>query len=174
MPSTEPASAIVARIPIPRSLARLRARWDSAASVGVPPHVTIIFPFLPAGRLGPEVRRTLAGVLGTHDPVEVRFEQVGRFPTVVYLAPEPSTPFTHLTDAVVGRYPDFPPYGGAFDVVIPHLTVTESADAPLDEIARQAAASLPFAHRVDSLEVLVEDGNGRWRAHWHIRLGVKR
>lgn len=173
MVPAEPASAIVVRISVPRALQRLRATWDRSASVGVPAHVTILFPFLPAERLLPEVHRELAAIAATQAPFEVRFERVGRFPDVVYLAPEPAAPFVALTNAFVARYPELPPYGGAFDEVIPHLTVAESADAPLDEVAAAARRVLPFHHRVASLEVLAEGGESRWRTHWRLPLGVR-
>ena len=173
VPPTEATSAIVVRVPLPAALARLRARFDWAAGVGVPPHVTIIFPFLPAELLGPDARHTLAEVAARQRPFDVRFARVERFPTVVYLAPEPSASFTRLTEAVVERFPDYPPYGGEFEEVIPHLTVTESADAPYEEIADAAKAHLPFTHRVSRLEVLVEGGEGRWHGHWRIPLGVR-
>jgi 2'-5' RNA ligase len=174
MPTTEPASAIVARVPLPRALERLRTSWDWAASVGVPAHVTVLFPFLPAEQLLPGVRRELATLTAAHPPFDLRFERVGRFPGVVYLAPEPAAPFLELTRAVVRRYPDHPPYGGAFELVVPHLTITESEEAPLDDIAASAAAALPFRHHVSSLEVLVEGGEGRWHRQWRLPLGVRR
>jgi 2'-5' RNA ligase len=174
MLSTEPSSAVVIRIALPPSLARLRSRWDWAASVGVPAHVTIVFPFVPAGRLGPAVRRELAEIAGHQQPFEIRFDRVGQFPSVVYLAPDPVDPVKSLIASVVATFPDYPPYGGAHDVVIPHLTITESATAPLDLIATQATERLPFAHRVTSLEVLVEAPDGRWRPRWRLPLGVRR
>ncbi len=174
MASTEPASAIVARVPVPPILERLRRRWDLAAGTGVPAHVTILFPFLPADALLPEVRRDLAAIAAAHQPFDVRFERVDRFPGVVYVPPDPATPFIRLTEAFAARFPDYPPYGGAFDVVIPHLTVAESADAPLDEIAAVAGRALPFRHRIAVLEVLVEGGEGRWHTRWRLPLGVRR
>ena len=163
MATTEPASAIVVRLPVPRALERLRAR-----------HVTILFPFLPVGHLGPDVRRRLAKVAAAHEPFEVRFARVERFPGIVYLAPEPSAPFVRLTHDVAARYPDYPPYGGVFDEVIPHLTVAESDDAPFDEIVAAAAGVLPFVHWASALEVLVEGGEGRWHSRWRLPLGVRR
>jgi 2'-5' RNA ligase len=174
MVATEPASAIVVRVPLPRPMAQLRKHWDWAAGVGVPPHVTILFPFLPVGRLEPDVRREIATIAAAHDPFDVRFARVGRFPGVVFLAPEPSKPFARLTAALVARYPDFPPYGGVFDEVIPHLTITESEDAPFDAIAARAAGALPFRHHVSALEALVEGAEGRWHTRWRIPLGVRR
>ena len=172
MIGTEPTSAIVVRVPLPRTLERLRRQWDWAAGVGVPGHVTILFPFMPVALLGPGVRRELAAIAAAHDPFDVRFRRVGRFPGVVYLAPEPAGSFSRLTEAVVARYPEFPPYGGAFSDVIPHLTLAKSNDAPLDELAERAAA-LPFECRATALEVLAEDGDGRWRSRWRLPLGVR-
>ena len=171
--STEATSAVVVRVPLQPALARLRARWDWAANVGVPAHITIVFPFLPAHRLVPDVRRNLAALAAGQRPFDVQFARVGRFPTVVYLAPDPSAPFTRLTEAVVDRFPDYPPYGGVFEEVIPHLTITEANDAPFDDIASEAEATLPFTHRVTQLEVLVEGGEGRWHGRWRIPLGVR-
>jgi 2'-5' RNA ligase superfamily len=171
MTSSEPASAVVVRIPVPRGLAGLRRRWDRVAGVGVPPHVTILFPFLPPNRLGPEVRRDLAAIAAAHESFEVTFSRVGRFPGLVYLEPDPSGPFLRLTEAVIARFPGFPPYGGAFDELIPHLTIAESEDAPLHEIESAVALELPIRHHVTDLEVLVEAPAGRWHRRWRLPLG---
>jgi 2'-5' RNA ligase len=166
-------SAVVVRLPIPTALERIRRRQDWAAGVGVPAHVTLLYPFVDPHALDARVRRELAAIAARHEPFHVRFERVGRWPSVVYLAPEPAGPFARLTADMVAAFPHHPPYGGVFDVVVPHLTITESADAPLDEIAAEAAFSLPFERPVTTLEVLVEDGTGRWHGRWRLRLGVR-
>ncbi len=171
MPATGPASAVIVRVPVPRGIERLRQRWDRAASVGVPAHVTVLFPFLAPGDLAPDARGELASIAADTEPFGVTFASVGRFPNVVYLMPEPSGPFARLTEAVFARFPAVPPYDGAFEEVVPHLTVAESASAPHDEIAREAAALLPIPHRITILEVLVEGTEGRWHGHWRLRLG---
>jgi 2'-5' RNA ligase len=167
-------SAVVVRVAVPPSLERLRRRWDWAAGVGVPAHVTVLFPFLPVELLLTPVRADLAAIATNEEPFEVRFERVGRFPNVVYLAPEPAAPFRRLTDAVVSRFPGYPPYEGAFDTVIHHLTIVEGASRPLDEIAAEAEQSLPFTHLVRAVETLIEGDDGRWHQHWRIPLGVRR
>jgi 2'-5' RNA ligase len=173
MIGTEPASAIVVRVAVPSRLERLRRSWDWAASVGVPAHVTVLFPFLPAEGLVPSVRRELAAIAADHPPFDVRFPRVGRFPGVVYVEPEPAGPFRRITDAVVARFPAYPPYEGAFDIVIPHLTIAEGADRPLDDIAARAEHALPFIRHVSALEVLIEGGDGRWHRRWRVPLGVR-
>lgn len=168
---SEPTSAIIVRVPLPRHLERTRRSWDWAAGHGVPGHVTVLFPFLPPSRLVPNVRRKIEEIAAAHDPFAVVFRRVGRFPNVVYLAPEPAAPFTRLTEALVARFPDFQPYGGVFDEVIPHLTITESAEAPLDLIADGIARGLPFERAVAALEVIVERIDGFWATRWRIPLG---
>jgi 2'-5' RNA ligase len=160
-------------LPIPPALERIRQRRDPVASVGIPAHVTILYPFVDPDDLVAGVRRELAAIAARHEPFRVRFEHVGLWPGVVYLAPEPADRFSRLIDDLVAAFPHHPPYGGAFDVVIPHLTITESADAPLEVIAAEAAASLPFERHVTRLEVLVEGTDRRWRAHWRLPLGVR-
>jgi 2'-5' RNA ligase len=168
---TQPASAVIVRVPVPRPLERLRRRWDRAARLGVPAHVTVLFPFLHPADLSLDIRRELAAVAERHEPFRVRFERVGRWPAVVFLAPDPAEPLARLTHELAGCFPDYPPYGGAFDEVVPHLTVTENADAPLDAIAREADEILPFEHAITSLAVLVETSDGRWHGHWRLPLG---
>ena len=61
----------------------------------------------------------------------------------MWLHPDPSAPFADLTAAVAQRWPDYPPYEGAFDEPIPHLTVSET---PID-VARAAADRVPARTR---------------------------
>jgi 2'-5' RNA ligase len=164
---------VVVRVALPGALERIRRRYDRAAAEGAPAHVTLLFPFVPVSSLVPGVRRDLADVAARFAPFDVRFGRVGRFPGVVYLAPEPAATFTALTAAIVTRFPAYPPYGGAFDEVVPHLTLTESATAPLDEIALTAERHLPFVCRLDRLVVLVEGPDARWRDRWRIPLGLR-
>jgi 2'-5' RNA ligase len=171
MPDGASESAVVVRVPVPPAVERLRRRWDWAAQWGVPAHVTILYPFVPAGDLDASVRRSLAGIAAEHRPFDVRFDRVGRFPTAVYLAPDPPEPFNRLTEAIHSRFPDYPPYEGAFEVVIPHLTVAESIEAPLDEVATVAETALPFSYHVTRLEVLVQGPDDRWLTRWRLRLG---
>jgi 2'-5' RNA ligase len=173
MAAADPISGVVVRMALPAPLARIRARDDLAAAAGTPPHVTLLFPFMPVALLRPAVRRELASIAARVEPFEVCFTGVGRFPGIVYLVPEPAAPFAALTAAIVAKFPHYPPYEGAFDTVVPHLTLVESPTARHDAIAEAARRHLPFAHRVTSIEVLVERGDGRWHSRWRLPLGVR-
>jgi 2'-5' RNA ligase len=171
MSTADPVSGVVVRAPLPVPLERLRRHDDFAANAGAPAHVTLLFPFMPVAALRPPVRRALAEIAATVEPFDVRFATVGRFPGAVYLVPEPDRPFGALTEAIAARFPDYQPYDGAFDEVIPHLTLVESATASLVEIAAAAQRYLPFTCHVAVLEVLVEGPDERWHGYWRIPLG---
>ncbi|MFL5707523.1 MAG: 2'-5' RNA ligase family protein [Chloroflexota bacterium] len=171
MPADASRSAVVVRVSVPARLDQLRGRWDPAAAVGVPGHVTILYPFVSPADLDGRVRTALAEVAATNAPFDVRFDRVGRFPTVVYLVPDPPEPFIRLTEAVQERFPDLLPYEGAFDEVIPHLTIADSDEAPLDVVATEATAALPVVFRVSRLDVLVQGADGRWRSRWRLPFG---
>lgn len=161
-------SAIVVRIRVPASIERLRRAHDRSAHLGVPAHVTILYPFVPASELTPAVRREVAAIAGELRAFEVTFQSVARWPGVVYLEPRPSSRFAALIDRSAAAFPEHPPYAGSIDEVIPHLTVVESDDAPFDAIEATARAALPFQAPAEALDVLVEGDAGRWRRHWRL------
>ena len=165
---SERASAIVVRIRVPPAIERLRRTHDRAAGLGVPAHVTILYPFVPAAELTPAVRDEVASIAAEVRSFTVRFTTAARWPGLVYLEPAPSSPFTALIDRAAARFPEHPPYAGAIFEVIPHVTVVESHDAPFDEILVEARAALPFEAEAEGLEVLVEGDEGRFRRRWRL------
>ncbi|MEU2201967.1 2'-5' RNA ligase family protein [Isoptericola sp. NPDC019482] len=141
----------------------LRGDLDEAAAYGVPAHVTVLFPFLPAEALDATVLEALRDVVGAHAPFDATFAGCGRFPGVLYLVPEPDASWRALLAAVAARFPEAPPYGGAFDDVVPHLTVADGQDPDvLDGAAAAVAPRLPVRTRVREVTLLVFDGE-RWR-----------
>lgn len=169
----QPPSGIAIPISVPAPMARIRRRWDLAASLGARPHVTILYPFLPGSLLTARVRADLAAIARSVEPFEVYFGAVRRFDDVIWIEPEPAVPFRLLTAAVVARWPECPPYGGIFADVIPHLTVAESATAVRQDMEATIAAALPFARRATTLEVWRQDEARRWHPHWRLPLGVR-
>ncbi len=70
---------------------RLEHTYD--APLGIPPHVTLLFPFVPVEELSAEIEERLARVLGAIQPFDVTFARTARFTDVLYLEPAPSEPF---------------------------------------------------------------------------------
>ena len=167
-------SGVAIPIAIPPGLAEIRDRWDFAAAQGAQSHVTVLFPFLPESALTDAVRMDLGAVAALVPPFDVRFANVRRFEGVVWIEPEPTEPFRRLTQAMVERWPDYPPYGGVHDTVIPHLTVAESETGPLTEIEGQAQVFVPFVARAEVLELWLQDDEGLWRPNWSSPLGIRR
>lgn len=168
----EDLSALYVEIPAAEPVVRdLRLRWDAAAAA-VPAHVTVLFPFLPPDRIDAAVDAELARIFRSVPSFEVRFDRVGRFPEVTWLAPEPVEPFARLTDAVAARWPDHPPYGGAFDEVVHHLTVADGAPpAVLDRIEAELPLLLPVSQPVHELTLAVRR-RGTWTVHARHPLGA--
>lgn len=167
-------SAVVVTVPLHGRLRRLRERHDPSAQLGVPPHVTLLFPFVPASGLTGGVRNGVAQVAAAHDPFVVTLASAATFPGAVYLVPEPSAPFISLTAALLARFPAYPPYGGdiAVDGLIPHLTMATDVGVEAAALAREMASALPVHGAARSLTVIAEDGTGRWSLCWRLRLGV--
>ncbi len=144
-------SAIVVPIRLPPALEALRRRHVSNAGLGVPAHVTLLFPFVPAGSIDPTVVARAGSVLAQFAPFDVELREVrvwepaGDDPGIAWLAPEPAAPFKEMTEALAAAFPDHPPYGGAHAEVIPHLTLAEAPDglAGISEAARLALAASP-------------------------------
>jgi 2'-5' RNA ligase len=150
-------------VPVPAAepvVAAWRERLDPSAAAGMPAHVTALYPFLPGVTAG--VLATLKGLCASLPALEVRFRRTGRFPGVLYLAPEPVAELRRLTEALASRWPEAPPYGGAFEDIVPHLTVAVGDD--LDPVEAAVKADLPIRARLEEAW-LYGHVNGRWQPH---------
>ena len=144
-----------------------RARLDSGARLGVPAHVTVLFPFMPADMINDVVLRELADLFAATPAFDVTFEDVGWFDdTVVFLSPRPEQPFRSLTEAVIQHWPEWPPYEGAFEDSVPHLTIGDNGDPlELQEAADSVAAGLPIPCRVSKVQLFTGTSKaGSWSA----------
>jgi 2'-5' RNA ligase len=160
-------TALVVEVPEAQELYdRWVGAWD--APPGVPAHVTILIPFSPAPELD-----DLRKLFGRFPPFAFSLSEVRRFPDVVYLAPEPAEFFVELTEAVVDRYPDYPPYGGLYEEIVPHLTIVQSDDHQLLARAQTALADMPqLESTAESVALLAHDLDGAWRQVEAFRLGT--
>jgi 2'-5' RNA ligase superfamily len=154
---------------------RHRAELDANARLGVPAHVTVLAPFLPAGRIGDDERDRLRHVFAGVAPFDVRFERTGWFGTVVlWLAPQDPAPFADLTERVFAAFPGYPPFGGEFDEVVPHLTIGHGC--PVDDLRRaerEIIPRLPVAARVSVVTLIAESSpGGRWETLASFPLGA--
>jgi 2'-5' RNA ligase len=156
-------------------------RWrertcEARPSAGVPPHVTLLFPFAPAREIDDALIAEVARVLEEVAPFDLRFERTGRFPGVLYLAPQQDAALRALSAALVARFPAYPPYEGLFGTdLVPHLTVAQGDDATLDAAARDVERGLPVGAHVHEALLFeeVEPDHAAWqeRARFPFRGG---
>ena len=152
-------------------VSRWRADLDPSAGRGVPAHLSVLYPWVPAEALDDAVLADLTDLTGAHAPVTVRFDGFARFAHTLWLDPVPAEPVEALTLAIAARWPEHPPYEGVFDLVVPHLTVADSVDPDdLAHVVSDIAAWLPVETTLTHLTLLVSDG-ARWSVHSHFPLG---
>jgi 2'-5' RNA ligase len=163
--TTAPQAAFIVRVPEAEPyVATWRDRFDPAARLGVPAHITVLFPFMPPERIDGVVLEKAQAIASAMAPFSFRLVRIERFPGVLYLAPEPAEPFVALTHAFARSFPEFPPYGGQFATVVPHLTVGHASDPELAPVASALRASLPPGGVTSSCRriSLIENSTGHW------------
>ena len=174
-----PQSALAVLVPeAERLVAPFREKYDPSAALGMPAHITLLYPFLPPDAIDAAVLDRLTTCIGQLAPFDFSLTTIGSFdPGVLYLAPTPDEPFRQLTLAVWQGWPQAPPYGGRFAEIIPHLTIADVSDARLrdriaTEFAQVASAELPIRARATTA-TLLEKRSARWRVHTAIPLGAR-
>jgi hypothetical protein len=170
-------SAIVVPIRLPAALGRLREREVEVARLGVPAHVSILSPFVPVATLDRRVSATVSEIVARTTAFDVTFSAVRRWetselgPGVVWLAPEPAAPFVALTRAIWAEFPEHPPYGREDDDLEAHLTLAIDDPSRFDAAEAEARQLLPFRRHVNTVALLVEGPDGRWRTRRRYSLG---
>jgi 2'-5' RNA ligase len=166
-------SAIIVPVNVPVGVNRLRERMDPSAADGVPAHITLIYPFMPPSELKDDVRRRVEAIVAAESGFAFVLANVGRWPNVVYLEPEPDEPFRRLTNALAQAFPDYPPYEGVYEDVIPHLTV--AADAPddyFDAAEHALPAFLPVRDFAREAWLIGHTPEQSWHTLWRLPLGA--
>lgn len=169
-------SALVAVVPEAEFLAKpFHERYDPSAALGVPAHITLLYPFKPPDQIDAAMLAQLSGSFARFAPIAFELQSIRRFPDVLYLAPEPPEPFRELTRAISAWHSETPPYGGKWPDIVPHLSVASaSGQRELDRIAHEFAQAardvLPIKATVREVSLL-ERRKGRWQVRTAFELG---
>lgn len=133
----------------------------------VPPHVTVAIPFKPLETVTDDVIHRLTKLF--EDTLQFSFElkSVRWFGTdVVYLEPSNAEVFRSITERIQNEFPDFRPYGGVFDEVVPHVTLSEHGSiADRRIIGRLAPRYTPISARATHVWLM---SNERSRDDWSL------
>ncbi|WP_169747994.1 2'-5' RNA ligase family protein [Pseudonocardia acaciae] len=158
-------------LPVPAAdplLSRVAEGHPATVRAGLPAHLTVLYPFVPAAQLGPATLNACARIAERAVPIAVRFTACRVRGNLVYIAPEPVEPVDALVGAVRQRWPELVPYGGRFPDAPAHVTLALDAP-PADhaDILRRVDPLLPVADTLDEL-VLVVSGPDGWvaRSRW--------
>lgn len=160
-------SALVVTLPTAAVLLEAAAAVDPGlVRPGLPPHVTALYPFLPAERLTEQTDADVTQLAASFPVTEVQLTDLVLAPGFVAAAAPALQP---LADAVCDHWPDVPPYGGRFGAHPPaHLTIAlGGTDDQRAEVAERARAALPLTARADTLHLVVLTEQG-----WQLRLSA--
>ncbi len=171
-------SALVVNVPDAEDpVGDFRQRYDPLEAQGLAAHVTLLSPFMHPDRLTTQVLTELRSFFGSTPRFEFILVGPDRFgEEVLYLKPEPAAVFSDVTRALWSRYPDFPPYEGAFSDVVAHLTLgrvppSASIDELESEFAEVAGGALPIHCHVREVTLLVSHADS-WTEHTNFLLGA--
>ncbi len=140
-------------------------RYYRGARLGVPPHITLHYPFVPVERLERDdaILDGLRALCAAHAPFDFALTGLAQFPGVLYATPEPAAPFYTLTAALSARYPEAPLYGDRYQTLIPHLSVAHGENQGVfDQIAATLTPAFPIPIHTSELWLMAEQSNGLW------------
>jgi hypothetical protein len=171
MAELDPAGESAVLVPVPeaeRVVSPHRARLDGAAALGVPAHVTVLYPFVPPPAITSSVLDALAAAVASVGAFGCEFGDTAWFgEDVLWLAPRPQAPFLALIRAVRTAFPGYLPYGGAYADPVPHLTVGERPGGGVAELRSAEAAvrpQLPIRAQVSRVWLMTRRSSpGGWR-----------
>ena len=144
-----------------------RNRLDPLAHLGVPAHVTVLFPFVPVALIDDETVAVLRSVFAEIDSFRFVVARTGWFgQDVLWLAPHPADRFIALTGALCTPFPQYRPYGGQFTEIVPHLTVADRAPMEQMRFAEQEVRlRLPLESVAGAVTLMAEQESGHWARH---------
>jgi 2'-5' RNA ligase len=142
-----------------------RERLDASAPLGVPAHITVLFPFMPPGMIDTAALTRLEELFTGTSRFRFQLDHTDWFgDEVLWLAPGDARPFSALTQHVFRAYPAFPPFEGQFSDVVPHLTIGHGH--PLDDLRAaedSVQAHLPIDASAAAVTLLTQQSAG---GHW--------
>jgi 2'-5' RNA ligase len=150
-------------------VAQFRAALDPMEPFGVPPHITVLFPFV-TGDITAVVTTKLTALFSEVHAFSTRFSGTQWFgEQVLWLAPDDPQPYIELTRAAISAFPEYPPYGDQFDEITPHLTVADGANVEaMRDAARNLGGRLPMTARADGVTLMTQaQPGGAWSRAVH-------
>jgi hypothetical protein len=163
-------------VPVPAAdalLASVGARYPGTVREGVPAHVSLLYPFVPAAELDEQVTCALGELLAEQTPMPVQFAKCYRQDGFVALFPDPINGLKELVSKTRRRWPDVVPYEGVYGDVEPHLTVAMRCSAETAvTIEQEVSAQLPIS--AELREAWLVAFEGQWTLRGRFEFGAGR
>ncbi|MBN1316474.1 MAG: 2'-5' RNA ligase family protein [Anaerolineales bacterium] len=144
-----------------------RVRHVSAPATTMPPHISLLGPFKAIETIDRNVLEALKEITDSWSRFSFVLRKTSRFPDiqVLYLEPEPATPFQALNRAVRVKFPEVVP---KFLDPIMHLTLARVNDGELDQVKtefyREYGSRLPIEATATEVGLYEKRDNA-----WHQR-----
>ncbi|MGH3857385.1 MAG: 2'-5' RNA ligase family protein [Pseudonocardiaceae bacterium] len=162
-------------IPVPTAdalLASVGARYPGTVREGVPAHVSLLYPFVPAADLDEQVTSALGELFDKQVPMRVEFVECYRRGGFVALRPDPIDGLAELLSKTHRRWPDVVPYEGLYGDVEPHVTVAlRASEEAAVMIEQEVTAELPIAAELREAWLLAFEGRWQLRARFEFHAG---
>jgi 2'-5' RNA ligase len=155
--TTGPETGLLVEIPEAEAVVRrFREQLDPSAGLGVPAHITVLYPFIAPAGLDDALLARLARLFAAVPRFAFSLGQTRWFDDrVVWLAPGDPAPFAALTELVLTAFPACLPYGGQFAGITPHLTIGDGQPlAGLRAAAKSVGPLLPVTGEVTAVSLI--------------------
>jgi 2'-5' RNA ligase len=140
-------------------------QYDPSGAAGVPPHITLMFPFLPPAALTDRAIEILQNLIRGTPPFQFSLTRVNQFEQgVVYLEPDPAGPFVELTRKISHEF-GILPFGGEFgDEPVAHLTVgIDPSTHTRQQLLDQLQPVVPIVIMANEAWLMVGSNAGAWK-----------
>lgn len=145
-----------------------RAKTVAVAAKGVPPHITLLYPWVDASQINNHIER-LKFTLKHISPFSIIFSSFNFFPNgTLFLQLADDKPIRNVMKAIRNAFPKILPYGGEFLDPAPHLTIAktrtpEEALRMKKEIVTVIEPKLPITVDVNQVIVMQETESENWQ-----------
>ena len=151
-------SVLVVPVAALDEVVRKRTAFYDASFVSADPnfahaHITLLGPW--AERPSAQDLGCVARIAAAVGPFSVKLAEVNEFPDgVIYLRPEPDSQLRELISRLMAAFPQYPPYGGQYPDVVPHLTLDRrSATVSPATVGASVSHLLPLTISVNQIDL---------------------
>lgn len=156
-------------------IGKWRKKTVADASLGVPPHITLLWPWFSAP-VDAEHIDVLRDVLSDFDPFTICFNGIKTFgASVIYLSLEKDSQALKLMERCAAAFPEYPLYKGKVKDPVPHVTIAKAESENVfnelyEQIDKELSKVFPLCFDVKAVTVMEQQKNMKWTSRERIRL----